>query len=94
MGDEERAPQWAVVGIQAVLGKDLLVMVEVVVIDRPVERHYDHLRRLESFDHRDYVNSVSLRFAFSCDRSPSETTNRDGYGCVRYLPRPAEARRE
>lgn len=63
MGDEEGASQRAVVGVQAVLGEDLLVVVEVVVIDRPVKRHYDHLRRLESFDDRllrDHCVSIHL----------------------------------
>lgn len=64
MGDEKCAPQWAIVGVQTVLGKDLLVMIEVVVIDRPVKCHYDHLRCLELFDDRLYHNCVSISCFF------------------------------
>lgn len=49
VGDEERTPQRTVVGIQSILGEYLLIVIEVVVIDRAVECHYYHLRRLESF---------------------------------------------
>lgn len=47
VGDEERASQRAVVGIQAILGEYLLIVVKVVMIYRAVERHYYYLRRLE-----------------------------------------------
>lgn len=50
MRDEERASQRTVVGIQAILGEYLLVMIEVVVIYCTIECHYYHLRRLESFE--------------------------------------------
>lgn len=46
--DKERASQRAVVRIQAILSKYLLIVIEIVVIYRTIERHYYHLRRLES----------------------------------------------
>jgi len=49
--DEERTPQRTIVGIQSILGKYLLIVIKVVVIYRAVERHYYHLRRLESIQH-------------------------------------------
>lgn len=48
--DEKCAPQWTVVGIQAILGEYLLVVIEIIVIYCTVECHYYHLRRLESFE--------------------------------------------
>lgn len=46
--DKERASQRAIVRIQAILSKYLLIVIEIVVIYRTIERHYYHLRRLES----------------------------------------------
>lgn len=45
--DEERAPQRTVIGIQAILGEYLLIVIEIIVIYCAIKRHYYHLRRLE-----------------------------------------------
>lgn len=48
--DEKCALQRTVVGIQAILGEYLLVVIEVIVIYCAIECHYYHLRRLESLE--------------------------------------------
>lgn len=54
--DEERSLQRTIVGIQAILGEYLLIMIEIVVIYSAIERHYYHLRRLKSYANELYLN--------------------------------------
>jgi len=45
--EKESASQRTIVRIQTILGKYLLIMIEVVMIYRTIECHYYHLWRLE-----------------------------------------------